>query len=105
MQRLRVGDEVIVTSGSHKSSRGRIKQLRGERVVVEGVNLVKRHTKATANQPGGILEIEAPLHASNVMLIDPETDKPTRVRYEEREGKKVRVAVKSGKEIPEPVKS
>ncbi|MCA9630069.1 MAG: 50S ribosomal protein L24 [Myxococcales bacterium] len=105
MQRLRVGDEVIVTSGNNKGRRGRIKQLRADRVVIEGVNLIKRHMKATPNQPGGILEVEAPIHASNVMLIDPETDKPTRVRAQVEDGKKVRVAVKSGKEIAEPVKS
>lgn len=105
MQRLRVGDDVIVTSGNNKGRRGRIKQLRGDRVVIEGVNLIKRHMKATPNQPGGILEVEAPIHSSNVMLIDPETDKPTRVRAKLEDGKKVRVAVKSGKEIAEPVKS
>ncbi|MGE0322687.1 MAG: 50S ribosomal protein L24 [Polyangiaceae bacterium] len=105
MQRLRVGDDVIVTSGNNKGRRGRIKQLRGDRVVIEGVNLIKRHMKATPNQPGGILEVEAPIHSSNVMLIDPESDKPTRVRSVAQEGKKVRVAVKSGKEIAEPVKS
>ncbi len=105
MQRLRVGDDVIVTSGNNKGRRGRVKQLRGDRVVIEGINLIKRHMKATPNQPGGILEVEAPIHASNVMLVDPESDKPTRVRSESREGAKVRVAVKSGKDIAEPVKA
>lgn len=105
MQRLRVGDDVIVTSGNNKGRRGRVKQLRGDRVVIEGINLIKRHMKATPNQPGGILEVEALIHASNVMLVDPESDKPTRVRSESREGAKVRVAVKSGKDIAEPVKA
>ncbi len=105
MQRLKVGDEVIVTAGNSKGRRGRVKQLRGERVVVEGVNLVKRHVRAATNQPGGILEVEAPVHASNVMHVDPESGKATRVRVELRDGEKVRVAVKSGKDLPEPVKS
>jgi len=105
MQRLRVGDDVIVTSGNNKGRRGRVKQLRGDRVVIEGINLIKRHMKATPNQPGGILEVEAPIHSSNVMLVDPESDQPTRVRSQSREGVKVRVAVKSGKDIAEPVKA
>lgn len=102
MERLQVGDQVVVISGKNKGQRGKVARLVDDRVVIEGVNRIKRHMKATQNQPGGILEVEAPLHASNVMLIDPETDKPTRVRYEDREGTKVRVAVKSGAVIAAP---
>ena len=100
MQRLRVGDQVAVIRGNHKGKRGRISRLVPDKdaVVVEGVNIVKRHVKATPQKPGGILEVEAPLHQSKVMLIDPETDKPTRVSYRDNDGKKQRIA-KSGAEI------
>jgi large subunit ribosomal protein L24 len=100
MERLQRGDLVRVTRGNDKGKQGRVKRVIAEsgKVVVEGVNLVKRHTKATAQRAGGILEIEAPLQASNVMPIDPQTGKPTRVRVKVQDGKKVRVA-KSGAEI------
>ncbi len=97
MQRLIVGDTVTVISGNQKGKTGKVKRviLDKNRVVIEGINQVKRHVRATPQRPGGILEIEAPLPASKVMLVDPETGKPTRVRYQEKDGKKVRVA-KSG---------
>ncbi len=97
MQRVRVGDQVVVISGNHKGKRGRVSQVLVERnaVIVEGVNLVKRHVKATPQQQGGIVEKPAPLDQSKVMLLDPESGKPTRVRFEVRDGEKVRVA-KSG---------
>jgi large subunit ribosomal protein L24 len=97
MQRVRVGDQVVVISGNHKGKRGRVSQVLLERnaVIVEGVNLVKRHVKATPQQQGGIVEKPAPLDLSKVMLLDPESGKPTRVRFEVRDGEKVRVA-KSG---------
>jgi ribosomal protein L24, bacterial/organelle len=69
------------------------------RVLVEGVNMVVKHQKSNGENPGGMIEIEAPIHVSNVQLVDPETNKPTRVRKEIIDGKKVRVAVKSGKAI------
>lgn len=72
---------------------------RTNRVVVEGVNIVKKHQKPNGENPGGIVEIEAPIHVSNVQLICPEKNVPTRVRYEFIDGKKVRVSVKSGKPI------
>jgi large subunit ribosomal protein L24 len=97
MDRLRVGDQVVVTSGNDKGKRGKVSRVLPERnaVIVEGVNLVKRHVKATPQQPGGIIEKPAPLAASKVMLLDPQTGKATRVRFEIKDGKKVRVA-KSG---------
>jgi large subunit ribosomal protein L24 len=100
MERLQRGDLVRVTRGNDKGKQGRVKRVLAEsnKVVVEGVNLVKRHMKATAQRAGGILEIEAPLQASNVMPIDPQTGKPTRVRVKLQDGKKVRIA-KSGAEI------
>lgn len=100
MQRLVRGDLVRVTRGEDKGKQGRIKRVLTERnaVIVEGVNLVKRHTKATAQRAGGILEVEAPIPASKVMPVDPETGKPTRVKISVVDGKKVRVA-KSGAQL------
>ena len=96
---LKKGDKVVVVAGAHKGAKGAILKVVPEtnRVIVEGVNRVKRHTKPNNQNPeGGIIEKEAAIHRSNVMLLDTKTDKPTRVRVEERDGKKVRVAVKSG---------
>lgn len=97
MNRLRVGDEVIVVSGDYKGKKGKLARIDAEqgRVIVEGVNLVKRHLRATPQTAGGIVQTPAPIAISNVMPLDPETGKATRVRFEERDGKKVRVA-KSG---------
>jgi large subunit ribosomal protein L24 len=97
MQRLRKGDEVIVVSGNDKGKRGKILRVLAERntVVVEGIRKVKRHVKSQPQRPGGIIEVEAPINASNVMPIDPQTGKATRVKYKVEDGKKVRVA-KSG---------
>jgi large subunit ribosomal protein L24 len=97
MNRLLIGDEVLVVSGNHKGQKGKVARIdaaRG-RVIVEGVNLKKRHMKATTQTAGGIVEIPAALAISNVMPLDPQTGKPTRVRFEVRDGNKVRVA-KSG---------
>lgn len=107
MRRLQVGDEVVVISGNHRSSRGKITRVLPEReaVIVEGVNTVKRHLKATPQRAGGILEIEAPIPWCKVMLVDPETGKPTRVRYEVRDGEKVRIAKKSGTALTRRVES
>ncbi len=101
MQRLQVGDRVIVVRGDDKGQAGKVLRLVKSKnsVVIEGVNRVKRHMKATPQKPGGILDVEAPVHVSNVMLIDPESGKPTRVRHEVRDGKKVRVAARSGAAI------
>lgn len=96
--RLKKGDHVVVISGGEKDARGTVLKVDRERdrVLIEGVNMVKRHQSPLRFAEGGIVEKEAWLHASNVALIDPESDKPTRIRYETRDGKKVRVAVKSG---------
>ena len=100
MARLRKGDRVVVISGDSKGKQGKIVRVIPERgmVVIEGVNLVKKHLSATPQRPGGILEVEAPMYASKVMPLDPQTGKRTRVRSEVKEGKKIRVA-KSGAEI------
>jgi large subunit ribosomal protein L24 len=97
MARLRKGDRVVVIRGNDKGKQGKVVRVIPERdmVVIEGINLVKKHLSATPQRPGGILEVEAPLHASKVMPIDPETGKRTRVKFQVKDGKKVRVA-KSG---------
>ena len=99
-QRLKQDDRVIVIAGRDKGRQGRILKTIKEtnRVIVEGINVVKRHTRPTPQNPeGGIIEKEMPIHASNVMLWDDEASSRTRVRYEtDDEGDKVRVAVKSG---------
>ncbi|RYE81762.1 MAG: 50S ribosomal protein L24 [Myxococcales bacterium] len=103
MNRLRVGDQVMVISGKDKGKSGRVARLflDSDRVIVEGLNMVKRHTKPSPlNQnQGGILDKEMPLHTSNVMPIDPQSGKPTRVKIKDVDGKKVRVG-KSGAALP-----
>ncbi len=96
---LKTGDEVIVISGKEKGKTGKISSVvtKTNRVVVEGVNMVKRHMKASMVSEAGVVSKEAPIHASNVMLKDPETGKPTRVGHKIENGKKVRFAKKSGK--------
>ncbi len=101
MQRLKVGDLVVVISGDDqiKGKTGTITKLLKDqdRAVVEGLNLVTKHQKPNArNQQGGKVSVEAPIHVSKLMLVDPETKKPTRIRSEIKDGKKVRVGVKSG---------
>jgi large subunit ribosomal protein L24 len=102
--RIRKGDTVVVISGKDKGKTGKVKSVLAEegRVLVEGVNLVKRHMRPTPRSPsGGILEREQPIAASKVMPVDPTTGKGTRVRFKTLEnGKKIRIAVASGEEIP-----
>ena len=96
------GDKVIVIAGKDKGKIGAIQKVdpKTNRVVVEGVNLRKKHKKPTqANPEGSIVEIYAPIDASNVMLVDPKTKKPTRIGHKVVKGKKVRVALKSGTEL------
>ena len=95
---LKVGDKVIVIAGKEKGKEGKISSIKNDRVVVEGVNLVKKHVKPNqANQTGSIQEVEAPIDASNVMILDPKTKVPTRIGYTVNEkGVKVRVTKKSG---------
>ena len=96
---LRKGDKVIVIAGRDKGKSGVIQKVIPEqnRVVVEGVNIRKKHQKPTqANPEGSIVEVYAPIDASNVMIEDPKTKKPTRIGHKEVKGKKVRYAKKSG---------
>ena len=99
---FKVGDKVVVIAGSSKGKEGKItKVLRSEnKVIVEGCNIVKKHNKGNAQQTGGILEVEAPIHASNVMILDPKTKKPTRIGHTiDKNNKKIRIAKKSGEKI------
>ncbi|MFT4415731.1 50S ribosomal protein L24 [Fredinandcohnia humi] len=96
---VKKGDKVQVISGKDKGKQGVILESfpKKNRVVVEGVNIVKKHSKPSqANPQGGIISQEAPIHVSNVMPLDPKSGTPTRVGYKEVDGKKVRVAKKSG---------
>lgn len=97
------GDMVQVISGEDKGKRARVLRVHPKtgRVTVEGVNLVKRHRRATENTEGGIIEFAAPIHHSKVMLLDPKSGEPTRVRRRvDQDGTVERIAVKSGQSIP-----
>ncbi|ANZ61473.1 50S ribosomal protein L24 [Secundilactobacillus paracollinoides] len=99
---IKTGDKVRVISGKDKGKEGTVKKTLSakNRVVVEGVNMIKKHQKASQTNPqGGIIDTEAPIQVSNVMLIDPSTNQPTRVGFREEDGKKVRFAKKSGETI------
>ncbi|MBF0707199.1 MULTISPECIES: 50S ribosomal protein L24 [Bacillaceae] len=96
---VKKGDKVKVISGKDKGKQGVILEAypKKERVIVEGVNLVKKHSKPSqANPQGGIIEQEAAVHVSNVMALDPKSGEPTRVGYKVDNGKKVRISKKSG---------
>ena len=100
--KIKKGDQVVVLSGKDKGRTGEVTRAlpRDGKVVVSGINVIARHRKPSqANPQGGIDRVEAPLHISKVALADPKTGKPTRVRFETKDGKKVRVAVKSGETI------
>ena len=89
-------------TGKDKGKEGTIKKTlaKENRVIVEGINKIKKHQKPSNSNPnGGIVDTEAPIQASNVMLIDPSTNEPTRVGFKVVDGKKVRIAKKSGKQI------
>ena len=99
---LKVGDKVVVITGSDKGKEGKIiKTLRAEnRVVVEGVHIVKKHQKGNGQTAGGIVEVEAPIHASNVMIIDPKSKKRTRIGHTtDKNNKKIRIAKKSNEKL------
>jgi large subunit ribosomal protein L24 len=94
---VRKGDLVIVIAGSHKGKKGKILRVDGDRVVVEKVAMIKRHTKATQKNPqGGIVDKEGTIHISNVQLFDDKTSKGTRTKISQDGDNKVRVGVKSG---------
>ena len=101
--RIRRDDEVVVISGKDRGKTGRVLRVdtKKDRVYVEGLNIVKRHSRPRpgTTEPGGVLEKEGPIHISNVSLVDPRDGRPTRVRTEERDGRRVRVGVRSGEVI------
>jgi large subunit ribosomal protein L24 len=106
--KIRRDDNVLVIAGKDKGRKGRVLRVdpAKQKVYVEGANIIKRHTKPRtlrdtqrAQEIGGIVEMEGPIHVSNVMLIDPESNQPTRVGIKREGGRRIRVAKKSGKEI------
>ena len=102
MNRIRKGDHVVVIAGKNKGQKGEVSRVSGESVFVQNINLVKRHTKPNpqANQPGGIVEREAAIHISNVMLYNTDTGKGERVGFKTLDdGRKVRVFRPSGEVV------
>ncbi|MFN8535853.1 MAG: 50S ribosomal protein L24 [Thermomicrobiales bacterium] len=100
--KIRKGDRVIVLTGRSKGRRGEVLKVlpKDDRALVQGVNTVKRHTKPTQQQAGGIVEKEAPIHLSNLAHVDPQSGKPTRIGFRVLEdGRKVRFAKRSGEII------
>ena len=100
--KIKKGDKVVVLSGKDKGKHGEVTKAmpKDGKVIVSGVNIITRHRKASqANPQGGLERAEAPLHISKVALEDPKTGRPTRVRFEIRDGNKVRVAARSGETI------
>jgi large subunit ribosomal protein L24 len=100
--KVKKGDQVIVIAGKDKGKKGEILSVltADNRVVVQGVNMVTRHTRPSMNSQGGLVKKEAAIHVSNVALIDPKSDKPTRVGFKTLEdGTKVRIARASGEQI------
>jgi large subunit ribosomal protein L24 len=102
MNRIRKGDQVVVTAGKDKGKKGDVIRVAGDKVVVSNVNIIKRHTKPNpqAGQPGGVIEREAPIHISNVMLFNPASGKGERVAFKVLEdGRKLRVFRSSGEAV------
>jgi large subunit ribosomal protein L24 len=106
--RIKSGDEVIVISGKDRGKRGKVLRVdpKHNRLYVEGLNMIKRHQRPRqvagaqrAEQVGGVIEKEGPLHLSNVMMADPSDGRPTRVKIESEEGRRYRVAARSGTRI------
>ena len=100
--RIKKGDRVVVTTGRERGKTGEVIRVlrREDRVLVQGINMVKRHTRPSQMNAGGIVDKEAPIHVSNVAHVDPKTDKPTRVGYRTTEdGRKLRYAKRSGEPI------
>ena len=96
--KIKKGDSVIVITGKYKGKLGNVLSILKDkdRVIVQGVNIIKRHRKATQESPGKIEEIEASIHISNVSHVDPDNGKPTRVKYVIKDGAKKRMSVVSG---------
>ena len=102
MNRIKKGDQVIVTAGKDKGKKGDVVRVAGDKVIVANINIIKRHTKPNpqANQPGGVIEREAPIHISNVMLFNPASGKGERIGVKVLEdGRKLRVFRSSGEAV------
>jgi large subunit ribosomal protein L24 len=99
--RIKKGDKVVVLAGKDKGAEGEVLKVypKDGRVLVQGCQMITKHTKPTQQSAGGLQRTEAPIHVSNVALKDPKDGKPTRVGFEVRDGKKVRVAKRSGEVI------
>ncbi|MBK8516810.1 MAG: 50S ribosomal protein L24 [Saprospiraceae bacterium] len=98
---IKKGDKVVVIAGSNKGQSGEVKVVfpKENRAIIDGLNMVKKHIKSTQDNPGGINEMEAPIHISNLMVVDPKSGKPTRTGRKEVDGKLVRYSKKSGEII------
>ena len=101
MNKIRKGDKVVVLAGKDKGRSGEVIQVmpKDDKAVVRGINMVKRHQRQSQTQEAGIISKEAPIHLSNLGVADPKDGKPTRVGFVEKDGKKVRVAKRSGATI------
>jgi large subunit ribosomal protein L24 len=102
MQKIKKGDKVVVLAGKDKGRTGEVLRVmpKDDKALVRGVNVVVRHQRQTQSQEGGLIRKEAPIHLSNIAVADPKDGKtPTRVGFEVRDGKKVRVAKRSGEVI------
>ena len=99
--KIKKGDKVVVLTGRDKGKTGEVKlvHVADSKVVVQGINMLTKHRKASAAGPGGLEKIESPIHISNVSLIDPKSNKPTRIGYKTVGDRKVRVARRSGEQI------
>ena len=99
--KLKTGDKVVVIAGANKGKEGKITKVLDNKVVVEGVNMMKKHLRPKDNNgTGEIVEVERPIHVSNVMLVDSKTKKPTRVKIDfDKNGKKIRISKKSNEKI------
>jgi large subunit ribosomal protein L24 len=101
MQKIRKGDKVVVLAGKDKGRTGEVIRMmpKDDQAVVRGINMVRRHQRQSQTQEGGIISKEAPIHLSNIAVADPKDGKPTRIGFEVKDGKKVRVAKRSGATI------
>ena len=99
--KLKTGDKVVVISGASKGKEGKITKVLDDKVIVEGVNVRKKHLKPKNNNgTGEIVEVERPIHRSNVMIVDPKTKKPTKIKIDfDKNGKKIRISKKSNEKI------
>ena len=101
MQKIRKGDKVVVLAGKDKGRTGEVIRMmpKDDQAIVRGINMVRRHQRQSQTQEGGLISKEAPIHVSNIAVADPKDGKPTRVGFEVKDGKKVRVAKRSGATI------